>query len=153
MEQQDMYTVVVSRTSFCLSGESLLSDGSGANIIAKRLFGNPETRKAGVISFDRNPLVFALVRDHLRGYDVLPLDKADCGDLSEAKMLRYLLNDAIYYGLKKLEGLVDEEIFQIEVKAKQSAAQEALRESPHLIIGRSVDLPVVWQARRSISKE
>lgn len=83
-----VFTILIGGRTFYVSWKSLSSDGP-TNFFTRHVI----KTKARLIYIDRNPDVFELILRHLRGYPVIAKDECVHQDL---------LNDAYYYGLKKL---------------------------------------------------
>ncbi|GAN08024.1 hypothetical protein MAM1_0186d07530 [Mucor ambiguus] len=83
-----VFTILIGGRTFYISWKSLLSDGP-TNFFTRHAM----KTKARVIHIDRNPGTFELIIRHLRGYPVVAKDECQHQDL---------LNDAHYYGLKRL---------------------------------------------------
>lgn len=95
---QTMYILVVGGRTFRVSWESLKSDGPD-NFFTTFFRKRKSTR---LMHIDRDPDTFALVVHHLRGYYVQPRDDIE----NQA-----LLNDAQYYGLKRLRKILEEYLY------------------------------------------
>lgn len=95
---QTMYILIVGGRTFRVSWESLKSDGPD-NFFTMFFRKRKSTR---LMHIDRDPDTFALVVHHLRGYYVQPRDDVQ----NQA-----LLNDAQYYGLKRLRKILEEYLF------------------------------------------
>lgn len=83
-----IFTIVVCGQVYNISWKSLLSDGPN-NFFTRHFL----KAKSRIIHIDRNPDTFSLIIRHLRGYPVVA--KNEC-------LHQDLLNDAHYFGLKKL---------------------------------------------------
>lgn len=83
-----IFTLVVCGQVFNISWKSLISDGPN-NFFTRHLL----KAKSRILHIDRSPDTFALLIRHLRGYSIVPKDECQNQDL---------LNDAHYFGLKKL---------------------------------------------------
>lgn len=92
------FTIVVGGQSFCLSWESLKSDGP-SNFFVEFFSKKRDTRTLHV---DKDPELFALIVKHLRGYYVYPEN-----DVEYLNLLR----DANFYGLNRLKTTLQEYLF------------------------------------------
>ncbi|KAI9487967.1 hypothetical protein BDB00DRAFT_850875 [Zychaea mexicana] len=96
--KQAMFAIVVGGRPFRLSWESIKSDGP-QNFFTEYFRRSKNTR---IMHVDREPDVFNLVVQHLRGYYVQPRDQLQ----NQA-----LLSDANYYGLKRLRAFLLQYLF------------------------------------------
>ncbi|KAF7722005.1 hypothetical protein EC973_003788 [Apophysomyces ossiformis] len=94
---QTVFTLVVGGQPFRLSWESLKSDGP-SNFFTEHF----KKQKTRVMHIDRSPDTFALIVRHLRGYYIRPKDDLQNQDL---------LTDARYYGLKRLQKMLEEYLY------------------------------------------
>lgn len=92
-----VFTIVVSDRSFQIGWKSLISDGPD-NFFTRHFIKS----QARVIHIDRNADTFEYIIRHLRGYPIVAKDENQHQDL---------LNDAQYYGLKKLEKILTQFVF------------------------------------------
>ncbi|KAI9033754.1 hypothetical protein CLU79DRAFT_830120 [Phycomyces nitens] len=91
------YTIVVGGKPFRMSWESLKSDGPD-NYFTLHF----QKQKTRVMHIDRSSTTFELIVRHLRGYYIRPKDDVE----NQA-----LLNDARYYGLKRLDKSLREYLY------------------------------------------
>lgn len=94
---QTMMVIVVGGRAFRLSWESLKSDGP--NNFFTDFLRRTQTR---LMHVDRDADTFAVIVHHLRGYSVQPRTQMEYHNL---------LNDAIYYNLRRLRQLLQEYVF------------------------------------------
>lgn len=92
-----IFTIVVCDQVHNISWKSLLSDGPN-NFFTRHFL----KAKSRVIHIDRSPDTFALIVRHLRGYSIVPVDECQNQDL---------LNDAHYFGLKRLTRLLKQFVY------------------------------------------
>jgi hypothetical protein len=92
-----IFTIVVCEQVFNVSWKSLISDGP--NNFFTRHFLKAHSR---IIHIDRSPDTMKLIIRHLRGYSIVAKDECQHQDL---------LNDAHYFGLKKLTKILKQFVY------------------------------------------
>lgn len=92
-----VFTIVVCGQVYNISWKSLLSDGPN-NFFTRHFL----KAKSRIIHIDRNPDTFTLIIRHLRGYPVIAKNECHHQDL---------LNDAHYFGLRKLTRLLKQFVY------------------------------------------
>lgn len=99
---KDTFTVYVRSQPFKLTKRQIESEPGC--FFSSALLGDFAEATSKTLRLEQHPATFSLIVDHLSGYSILPLTKEDCSTagLSEGKLLRYLQEDAEYYGLKRL---------------------------------------------------
>lgn len=96
--KQTVFTVIVADKPFRMSWETLCSDGP-TNFFVDYFTRNPRSR---TVRIDRDPGTFEIILHFLRGYQIRPTDEYQNQNL---------LNDARYYGLKRLTRLLRQTLF------------------------------------------
>lgn len=92
-----IFTIIVCGQVYNISWKSLVSDGP--NNFFTRHFTKSNSR---IIHIDRNPDTFKYIIRHLRGYPIIAKNECQHQDF---------LNDAQYYGLKKLSYLLKQFVY------------------------------------------
>jgi hypothetical protein len=101
----DWYTVVVGGHEFRLSAAQLATDAP--NLFTRCFHGDFAEASTRTLVLDRDPRLFALVADYLRGYEVLPLAPAALPRTMTLETAAVnLARDAEYYGLARLHDLL-----------------------------------------------
>ena len=103
---KNTFEVIVRGQSFTLTRGQIESEPGC--LFEKALLGEFAEANAGKLVRDRHPATFALIVDHLSGYDVLPIDPtaAAQAQVDASRLLRYLQADADYYGLSRLTAAI-----------------------------------------------
>lgn len=96
--KQTVFTVIVADKVFRMSWETLCSDGP-ANFFIEHFSRNSRTR---TVRIDRDPDTFKMILHYLRGYQIRPKDEYENQNL---------MNDARYYGLKRLTRFLRQTLF------------------------------------------
>ncbi|KAI9283058.1 hypothetical protein BC943DRAFT_362266 [Umbelopsis sp. AD052] len=96
--KQTVFTVIVADKVFRMSWETLCSDGP-ANFFIEHFSRNPRSR---TVRIDRDPDTFQMILHYLRGYQIRPKDEYENQNL---------MNDARYYGLKRLTKFLRQTLF------------------------------------------
>ena len=110
MAQDDnTFEVVLRGQSFTLTRAQIQSEPGC--LFENALLGDFAEAGEKKLVLDRHPATFSLILDHLSGYRVLPLDDdvARQVNLAAPRLLRYLRDDADYYGLERLAQLLKED--------------------------------------------
>ena len=105
------YTTIVSGQRFTLTRDQLESEPG--NYFASYFLGGFEesSNDTKEMKLEKDPLLFTLIQAHLRGYDPLPIPDSFVPQyMTKEGALKNLLNDAQYFGLTRLEELIQEEI-------------------------------------------
>lgn len=99
LPHENVYSIQVGYKLFRLSGLSLSSD---APSYFTKYFESPENEDK-VLFFDRNPLIFEKIYNHLQGYSISIKDDVE---------FIHLYSDCFYFGLKRLQKiLIEQDIF------------------------------------------
>ncbi|KAK6896625.1 hypothetical protein K6H09_001226 [Candida tropicalis] len=99
LPHEKVYSIQVGYKLFRLSGLSLSSD---APSYFTKYFETPENEEK-VLFFDRNPLIFEKIYNHLQGYSISIKDDVE---------FIHLYSDCFYFGLKRLQKiLIEQDIF------------------------------------------
>lgn len=96
--KQTVFTVIVADKPFRMSWETLCSDGP-TNFFVDYFTRNPKSR---TVRIDRDPWTFEIILHYLRGYQIKPKDEYQNQNL---------MNDARYYGLKRLLRMLRQTLF------------------------------------------
>ena len=98
-DAQQTFTVYLRGGSFTLSRSQILF--VPGNLFDKSFLGDFTEAQSKVLHLDRHPTTFPVILDYLSGYDVFPLadEEWTSSSYDKEKYLRYLANDAEYYGL------------------------------------------------------
>lgn len=96
LPHENVYLIQVGYKLFRFSGASLLSDSPS---YFTNFFTNPQNAEK-VLYIDRNPQVFQKIFSHLQGYHI---------DVDDAHEYVYLWLDSYYFGLRRLQKLLDSE--------------------------------------------
>ncbi|KAH8550649.1 hypothetical protein BGW37DRAFT_427309 [Umbelopsis sp. PMI_123] len=96
--KQTVFTVIVADKAFRMSWETLCSDGP-SNFFIEYFTRNPKSR---TVRIDRDPETFKIILHYLRGYQIRPNDEYENQNL---------MNDARYYGLKRLTQFLRQTLF------------------------------------------
>lgn len=92
-----IFTIVVCGEVYNISWKSLMSDGPN-NFFTRHFL----KAKSRIMHIDRSPDTFSLIIRHLRGYSVVAENECQNQDL---------LNDAQYFGLKKLTSILKQFVY------------------------------------------
>ncbi|KAG2182195.1 hypothetical protein INT43_007122 [Umbelopsis isabellina] len=98
ISKQTVFTVIVADKPFRMSWETLCSDGP-INFFVDYFTRNPKSR---TVRIDRDPSTFEIILHYLRGYQIKPKDEYQNQNL---------MNDARYYGLKRLLRMLRQTLF------------------------------------------
>jgi hypothetical protein len=129
MSYKQPYQVAVRDKIFTLSREQITFEAGNAFeqfYLLKSpgsLAGNNNVYKS-----DRHPGSFAIIVDHLSGYDVLPLSDEECykAGMDRDRLLRYLASDALFYYLPSLAEKTKKEMIRLraeEIKASKQISE------------------------------
>lgn len=118
-EENETFTVKLRGVPMQISRSQIQADTPGGNFFAASLLGDFAEASERTLSLDRHPAIFKLILDHLSGYRIFPLDKiilkSFYGDgMSVERALRYIQDDAEYYGFSRLHALASDEIERME---------------------------------------
>ncbi|KAK4705250.1 hypothetical protein P7C70_g957, partial [Phenoliferia sp. Uapishka_3] len=97
------FTIILQGTSFVLSQDQYQFDAP--NFFTAAFDGEFAEATTRTLSSDHSPILFRFIADFLSGYQILPLPPIP--SMTPATALRNLLLDARYFGLSKLERLLD----------------------------------------------
>lgn len=102
MEDKDSFAIIVRGQRFTLIRGQIESEPE--SLFAKTLLGDFKEGETRELKLDRHPAVFSLIIDHLSGYRILPIAEATASRLGmdREELLRYVEDDAEYYGLGRL---------------------------------------------------
>lgn len=122
-DTNEMFTVKLRGVPMQISRSQIQADSPGGNFFAASLLGDFSEASDRTLTLDRHPAIFRLILDHLSGYRIFPLDKlilkSHHGDaLSVERALRYIQDDAEYFGLSRLHALASEEIERVGNQAE-----------------------------------
>ncbi|CAM0142849.1 unnamed protein product [Umbelopsis sp. WA50703] len=98
ISKQTVFTVIVADKPFRMSWETLCSDGP-TNFFVDYFTRNPKSR---TVRIDRDPGTFEIILHYLRGYQIQSKDEYQNQNL---------MNDARYYGLKRLARMLRQTLF------------------------------------------
>ncbi|KAH7335879.1 hypothetical protein B0J17DRAFT_719526 [Rhizoctonia solani] len=103
MDAKDsLYTVILQERKFTLTQSQV--EFNSPNYFSTRFLGDSRGSQTRQIKLDRDPDLFIIVLNYLRGYAVLPLSAKQIPDrMSPATVLSNLRSDAVFY---QLNGLV-----------------------------------------------
>lgn len=127
-EENEIFTVKLRGVSMQISRSQIQADTPGSNFFAASLLGDFAEASEKTLSLDRHPAIFKLILDHLSGYRIFPLDKiilkSFYGDgMSVERALRYIQDDAEYYGFSRLYSLVSVEVERLENQEESHSDQ------------------------------
>ena len=106
MAQDDnTFEVVLRGQSFTLTRAQIQTEPGC--LFEKALLGDFAEAGEKKLVLDRHPASFSIIIDHLSGYRVFPLDErvAAQANMAVSRLLRYVQDDADYYGLQRLAQL------------------------------------------------
>jgi hypothetical protein len=119
--KQTVFTVIVADRPFRMSWETLCSDGPN-NFFVDYFTRNPRPR---TVRIDRDPDTFEMILHFLRGYQIRPKDEYQNQNL---------MNDARYYGFKRLTRLLRQTLF-LNVGGRVFRLSKELLSRGNLLLG------------------
>jgi hypothetical protein len=119
--KQTVFTVIVADRPFRMSWETLCSDGPN-NFFVDYFTRNPRSR---TVRIDRDPDTFEMILHFLRGYQIRPKDEYQNQNL---------MNDARYYGFKRLTRLLRQTLF-LNVGGRVFRLSKELLSRGNLLLG------------------
>ncbi|CAE6512795.1 unnamed protein product [Rhizoctonia solani] len=119
-------TIIVRGETFTLSEDQIKFEES--SLFTKFIDNHSETPRPPMQS-SRNPRLFALIVDYLCGYEILPIHDANIPHgMTQETVLKNLKADAVYYELRKLVELIQQQSIA-PISAKPQIAPDKPKES------------------------
>ncbi|CAE6516432.1 unnamed protein product [Rhizoctonia solani] len=118
-DNNGLYTVIIQDRKFTLTQSQVEFDSP--NYFSTRFLGDSRKSQTRQIKLDRDPDLFRIILNHLRGYAVLPLSAKQIPEhMSPATVLSNLRSDAVFYQLNGLVQACQEFVSNQAVQQRRS---------------------------------